>query len=163
MAKKHKVKKVNEPAAENAATPGTAVALPGGKALALPAGIKVTKRITLPSLTIKENQRRFLHLVDQMRISQVKQKPAADGTTPKPATVCTAGDVETGEMFIFIVPAVVMENLQRDYPEHSYVGKSFMIWNKGKRKEGQRYNDFEIAEVDVSELTASAAAQQDAA
>lgn len=119
--------------------------------LKLPEGVKVKRHVTLPSLAIKKSgEQRILFLMDAMRVSKIKEKKTEDGKPARePATICTVGDVEDGSMYIFIIPAVVKENLLRDYPNDSYVGKSFVIQNKGKRSETQRYNDFAIAEVDV--------------
>ena len=115
-----------------------------------PEGFKTKRVITLPTIVIKEpGTSRVLTLVDAFRISKVEAKPAADGTKVKPATICTATDAVSGEMGIFIVPTVVLSNLERDYPEEGYVGKTFHIANLGKRKESQRYNDFSISEVEA--------------
>lgn len=141
----------------------TAVAVQNaiGAKAQLPVGIVITRRITMPSLVMKKaGVVAYLTIVDAMRISTVKNKPAKgpDGKDRPvdPATICTVGDILTGEMYTFLVPAVVRENLIRDYPGDAYVGKCFMIENKGKRNEGQRYWDFAIAEIDASALTAVA-------
>lgn len=127
--------------------PGTAVAVPSS----LPEGIKVKRRITLPSLAIKTpGQGRALVIMDAMRVSKVKDKSEQKR---EPATICTVGDMQTGEMFTFIVPAVIKGNLDENYPDDSYVGKAFWIQNKGKRTESQRYNDFELSEVEAPERT----------
>lgn len=123
-------------------------------AMVLPEGVTVKRHVTLPSLAIKTaGQQKILFIIDAMRVSKITDKAGTDAEgkakTREPATICTAGDCETGELVTFIVPAVVKSNLERDYPKDSYVGKSFVIQNKGKRSEAQRYNDFAIAEVDV--------------
>ena len=56
--------------------------------------------------------------------------------------------------FTLLVPAVVKSTWERDYPDDSYVGKSFYIRNEGKR-EGKRHIDFTVAEVDPSGLVAA--------
>lgn len=147
--------------------PGTSVAPATGTNVVvanLPEGVKIVKRITLPSLAIKKaGESRILAFADQMRESKVITKQA-DGTPRKPAMIATVGDCLTGEMFIFIVPTVVHANLERDYPDGTYVGKAFQVVNKGKRSESQRYNDFEISEVEVDKETfaRARAAQADA-
>ncbi len=116
----------------------------------VPEGFKAKRVVTLPTIVIKEaGTARILKIVDAFRVSKVEGKPMADGTKQKPATVCTATDMQTGEMGIFIVSAVVQSNLERDYPEESYVGKAFHISNLGKRKDTQKYNDFSITEVEA--------------
>lgn len=138
-AKKEEVKK--EPGTDMAVFKPSSVA-----GLALPAGAKVTRHVTLPSLAIKtEGMQCNLFFMDAMRESKIKDKESKR----EPATICTVGDLDKGGQFILIIPAVVKANLERDYPEHSYVGKSFAIKNMGKRTEAQRYNDFAIAEIDV--------------
>jgi len=130
---------------------GAIPAAPGkvfdGPVVGMPEGLTVTRRVTMPSLALKTpGQGRALLIQDAMRISQIKDKT---DQKREPATICTVTDMKSGEMFTFIVPAVVRENLVRDYPSDSYVGKGFWIVNKGKRTETQRYNDFEITEVTV--------------
>lgn len=121
------------------------------RAIDLPAGIRVVKNVTMPSLTLKPNEPHCLVFVSPMRISSVITK-AGDGKDKEPATIADVGDVETGEAFIGIIPAVVKSNLERDYPNDGYVGKTFYIENLGKRTQGQRYNDFRILEIDPSEM-----------
>lgn len=126
----------------------------------LPAGITVKRHVTLPSLAIKEKgQAEILTIMDPLRVSKIKQKDKESNR--EPATICTIGrhvgehnPKATQGMFTFIVPTVVKGNLERDYVDEKtgeihYVGKSFFIRNLGKRTESQRYNDFEIFEVDV--------------
>lgn len=133
---------------------GEVTAGPGASVVApppanMPEGFTIKRQITLPSLAIKvAGTGRVLHILDAIRVSKVvDKKPTADGKTREPANICTVADAMTGEQFIFIVPAVVRENLVRDYPNDSYVDKVFWIENKGKRTENQRYNDFAISEV----------------
>jgi len=143
---------------------GTSLAPVGaGLPMALPSGLKVVKRVTLPSLALKnQGEARALLFASAMRVSAIKEKKDAEGRQREPATIADVGDVETGEQFIFIVPAVVKANLERDYgpstPDGAplYIGRVFYIRNEGKRKDGQRYNDFTIVEVDASELTKKA-------
>lgn len=115
--------------------------------VSLPAGFKVVKQITLPSLAIKKaGDSKILKIMDAMRISKVVDK-SAEGKKREPATICTVTDMETGELFTFIVPAVVKKNLQETYEHDSYVDRIFQITNKGKRNEAQKYYDFQLLEV----------------
>lgn len=133
----------------------------------LPAGFKVAKILTLPTIVLKKKgEARILTIKDAIRISKVEGKKNADGTREKPAKICTAIDAQTGEMGTFLVPAVVQSNLEKEYAEvvmdkegkitgvkpgtEKYVGKTFHIVNMGKRTPGQRYNDFTISEVTTS-------------
>jgi hypothetical protein len=137
--------------------PFVASSVPG---ITLPEGTRIKRHVTLPSLAIKaDGQQELLFIVDEMRVSKITQK--ADEKKPRePATICTAIKVDTGETVTFIVPAVVKANLLRDYAKlddagnvksQTYVGKAFAIQNKGKRTESQRYNDFAIYELELTE------------
>lgn len=143
-----------------AASTAVALADAGALAVALPAGFKVRRAVTLPSLSIKAGTFYCLKLLDALRVSTVKDKPGfeADGKTPKkprdPATICTAVDVVTGEQYTYLCNAVVCENLKRDYPDNGYIGKVFKIANMGKRTENQRYYDFSIIELEAEEVAA---------
>jgi hypothetical protein len=120
----------------------------------LPPGLVLKRRITLPSLSMKKKgDLRYLVIADVMRVSKVVDKPTADGKVKDPATVCTVGDVLSGEVFTWLVPAVCKSNLQNEYQEDTYVGKCFAVENMGRRSEGQRYNDFSLSEVDASAVT----------
>lgn len=138
---KHNVE-VNPPETQT----GTAVALAGSSKVALPEGYTVARAVTLPSLSIKQGASYPLRIDSPMRVSKVKEK-AGEEKKREPATICDATNVVDGEQYIFIVPAVVKENLTRDYPNNSYVGKVFQIANMGKRQENQRYFDFSILEL----------------
>ncbi|MDE2020657.1 MAG: hypothetical protein KGJ13_10005 [Patescibacteria group bacterium] len=152
MTSKAKSKKATPPAKLTGASTSTAVAT---VPMNLPGGVKLTRRLTMPSLVLKvPGVARILAIADAMRVSSVPGKVNKDGVQEKPATVCTVGDVETGEQFTLLVPAVLKSTLERDYPNDEYVGKCFYIRNEGKR-EGKRHIDFTIAEVDVSGLKAA--------
>lgn len=139
MAKNKSIKKT-----ESAESPE--VVQPTG--LNLPAGFKMVRQITVPSLSIKKiGDFRVLRFNDEMRVSKVIEKAEAGKKPREPATICGVTDTATGELFTFIVPAVVKSNIERDYAEASYVGKVFYIKNMGKRNETQRYNDFQVLEV----------------
>lgn len=126
------------------------VALPAGaRVVKLPEGVKIKRHVTLPSLTLKRNEPRILFFVSEMRISQVKGKKKPDGTYEEPAIIADVGDIETGEQLILLVPTVVKKNLEEMYPSGEYKGKTFFIENLGKKKDGQRYNDFQISEVET--------------
>lgn len=141
-----KAKSKNPPAAAVQAAPVVAN---------LPEGVKAVRNVTLPTLVLKKaGDSAVLKFMDAMRVSKVKTKPdiGPDGKVKErePATVATVVNTQTGEQFIYLVASVVKSNLERDYPDETYVGKSFYIQNKGKRTENQRYNDFAIIEVEAA-------------
>jgi len=129
------------------------------------AGFKTVRTITVPTLTMKDQSpARILRFDERMALSTYVD-PDPKKQKEKPATVATVTDMETGEVFKFLVPSVVEANLRRDYDaevkiegegknarivtdkgEHAYVGKLFQIQCMGKRP-GKRYRDFSIAEV----------------
>ncbi len=120
---------------------------------ALPAGLKLKRLVTVPSVAIKEpGDMRVFRIDSEIRVSKVVDK---SDQKREPAMICDVTEHETGQVFIFIVPAVVRENLIRDYAPAKegdtplYVGKTFLIQNRGKRSASQRYNDFGIAEVEA--------------
>lgn len=124
--------------------------------MGLPAGVTVVRRLTMPSLVFKKDgEAHVLAIVDALRVSSVPGKKKADGTNEEPATICTVGDVQTGEMFTWLVPSVCKSVFERDYPNGDYVGKAFYVRKDGKR-EGKRHIDYTVAEVDASALTAQA-------
>lgn len=153
-------------ARNTAAVAGTSVstAIASAGVENLPKGIALVRRLTMPSLVMKKlGERRFLAIADALRVSRVPGKPLKvpvkleDGsvqTHEKPATICTVGDVETGEVFTWLVPAVVQSTFTQDYEGTDYVGRTFMVENLGKR-EGKRHVDFAVAEVDPSGLKAA--------
>ena len=157
MSTKSKKSKATPPKKLTDSAPGTALAVQGATTMALPSGVKLKRRLTLPSLVMKtRGDARVLAFLSEIAPSKVVTgKVDAEGKPEKPANVASVADVETGEEFIFLVPAVVRNTLTQEYPDASYVGKCFYIRNEGKR-EGKRHIDFTVAEADVSELTARA-------
>lgn len=144
-----------KPAAKNAAATlsgSTALAIPAPRApVALPEGVRVRRLVTVPSLVLKDaGNARTLLIQSEIRVSKIEGKKGENGVKEKPADICDVTDLETGEQFIFLVPAVVKSNLERDYGDdvEGYVGKAFYIRCDGKRNESQRYKDYTIIEVE---------------
>lgn len=142
--------------------------------VALPAGFKAKRQVTVPTLSLKEDKLgnlpapRILRFDERMRISSYVD-PDPKKAKEKPATIAIVTDMENGEVYQFLVPSVVEANLRRDYDaaveiegegknarivtddgEHLYVGKMFRIACLGKRP-GKRYRDFGITEVEQGE------------
>jgi len=153
MSTKGKATKTAKQAKNEAAVTGTSVAVAASVALSrpLPEGIVMKRRLTVPSLVMKtKGEVRFLAIADALRTSKVPGK-ITNGVQEKPATICTVGDVQTGEVFTWLVPAVVQSTFTQEGEGDWYVGKCFMVENLGKR-EGKRHVDFAVAEVDPSGL-----------
>ncbi len=177
-----KTKATTKPAKSAAATaaalqgkgaPGTALALPSNTAMNLPAGVSVKRVLTLPTLNLKERgEARSIAFLENPKISKVKGKVVA-GKATDPATVAPVADIETGEQFTFLIPAVVLSNLARDYGDPGATDKdgktvdptlvqvrglAFYIRCDGKRTDTQRYKDFTIVELDVPRIETPGAA-----
>lgn len=114
-----------------------------------PAGAKFarTRAVTLPILKFVEEVPRFLTLTGEMFTGK-EQKADKPGEKPmEPATLCHATDLETGELGQIIVNTALVGILNEEYPNTSYVGKSFEL-TKHAKKDGKRYNTFSVFEVD---------------
>lgn len=135
-------------------------------AMTLPSGVKALRQVTVPSFSLKDQGNfRYLGINSAMRISKVVDKPADGTRTPKePATICDVVDLQTGELGCFIVSTMIKSNLERDYPDDTYVGKAFYFVNTGKKKgKDNSYNTYSIFEIDpatVPPLQAPALTQE---
>lgn len=110
-------------------------------------GFKVVKRVTMPTLSLKENEPKVLRIDDAMRESKYID-PDPKKAKEKPATICSVTDMQTGEVAILLVPEVMKKNLNESYPADGYVGKVFGVQKLPKRP-GKRYFDLEIAELEA--------------
>jgi hypothetical protein len=109
---------------------------------------RLKRRVTVPSLVIKGLGSKAIVTIN----SAIDDSKVKDPKKPneKPARVCDAFNHLDGRDYKFLVPTVVEKNLEMEYPDGGYVGKTFAIQHLGKRAEGQRYNDFEVAEVEAA-------------
>lgn len=115
----------------------------------LPAGFKLKKILTLPSLNIKTpGEERILRFDEPLHESKVPGKLRADGTRDAPATVAAVTDMQTGAQMMYLSSAVVLKNIRESFPDDSYVGETFLIKNLGRRVAGQSYADFGIAHLE---------------
>lgn len=140
---------------------------PVTSAVKLPEGFKAKRQITMPTLVMKDaSPARLLRFDSRMALSKYLD-PDPKKQKEKPATVAAVTDMESGEVWQFLVPSVVESNLRRAYDaevviegegknaaitkdegEHTYVGKIFRIQCLGKRP-GKRYRDFTLLEVET--------------
>ncbi len=109
---------------------------------------KVVKNVTVPLLKLVEEKAEYVQLTGAM-FQGKEVKGTGDKAKMEPAILCHCINLTTGEVAQIIVNAVVKENLKEAYPDDSYVGKSFEIIKHAKR-EGKRYNDFSITEIEVN-------------
>jgi hypothetical protein len=66
-----------------------------------------------------------------------------------PANIALVIDLTTGEEMQYIISAVLGSTLAEEYPDHSYVGKSFAVMKlPPDHGRGKRYATFSIAEIE---------------
>ena len=110
------------------------------------AGFKLKKLVTVPSLVMKiPGEQRVLRFDTKIDVSTVRDPKKPD---EKPANVAHVTDMESGSIFVFLVPSVVQGNMEQHYVDGAYVGKIFLIKNLGKDP-AKRYVNFGIAEVEA--------------
>ena len=130
-----KLAQVNEETSEVVNTPKAVLAF------------KVTKNVTLPLLKMVEEEPAFVKFTSAMFVGK-EVKGSGDGKRMEPAVLAHCINLETGENVQIIINAVVKENLNESYPSDAYVGKCFQLVKHAKR-EGKRYNDFSVSEIEV--------------
>lgn len=109
---------------------------------------KPKRQVILPSLNLQVGAPRILYIGDAIRVSTVRD-PDPKKATDKPADVCTVTDMQTGEQFTLLVPAVAKGALEDMYPDAAYVGCAFYM-EKLPKREGKRYFDFKLYECEVT-------------
>lgn len=119
------------------------------RAIATNPKFAVVKTLTLPAFKFEEQVAKYVHILDEMRISNAKNsKGEVGGKAEKmePATVCNAVDAETGEKGTLIVPAVLKSIFEEEYKDAAYVGKTFELV-KLPKPPGKRYHAWQVQEV----------------
>lgn len=111
---------------------------------------KVLKNVTLPVLRLEEEVPVYVKIVSPMRLSAAKAAEGGKGkkVDMEPATVVEVVNLETGENATMIVNSVLKGNWDEQYPNDDYVDRGFAI-TKHPKREGKRYNDFSIQEIEV--------------
>lgn len=145
--------------------PGTSVAVVAPGSLSLPGKFVAVRNLQMPSLVMKTaGEQRVLQFTSNLMVSTVKPK-----ANEAPATVADVVDMESGELFKFLVPSVVESSIiqtfgapgdtaisgedrkdikkrQQLYDGVGLAGRILAIRNAGRR-EGKRHTDFEVVEV----------------
>ena len=103
--------------------------------------IRVLKQVTYPLLKQRDNETAYVEIVGAFFLGK-KLDDKKDAATL--VHVKTPGNEG---VFQFIVPAVMQSELDKAYPEASYVGHKFAV-QKFKPEDGKRYNTFSILEVE---------------
>ena len=120
---------------------------------------KKLRTVTLAVLKLPKNGVRYIAFVGPMHIGKTTAKAAGTDAEGKakpmdPATVAHAVDMETGEEGVVICPAVMVNELNSNYPGEGYVGKGFEV--SVTRVPEKRYNLVSLSEVEVPEATEAA-------
>lgn len=112
-------------------------------------GREVVRRVTASVIKFEIDKPRVVRIDDAMRISTRKGGDGdKGGKTMGPATIMTATDIETGEQGVIVVNKVLAGNLAEQYPDDSYVGRTFEIVKHPKKKGAKfEYSPFDITEV----------------
>lgn len=107
-------------------------------------GYDVEKLVTVPVLQLPIDVVRGVRITEPL--FEGKEIKSTGRVSKKPATLANVVNLQNGETAQIVVPAVLEANLREQYPDDSYVGKSFAVQNNGKR-EGKEYNDIRIMEI----------------
>lgn len=113
---------------------------------------RVVRNVTRPLLKMKDNQAYYIQIEEKIfQAEQVKNpKKDADGNTQKPPFVFFAKNLEDGHSVQMLANSVLHSELEKQYPDNSYVGKVFELI-KNTKAEGKSYNTFGITELEAVE------------
>ena len=114
---------------------------------------EVTRDVTLPLLKIKVGESYFVTLLAPMFLGkEIAAKATVDAATGEvksvarqPAYLVHALNLKTGGKVQFICSTVLRKQLDEEYPDQSYVGKSFRF--SIEKIDGKNYNVPQIAEI----------------
>lgn len=112
-----------------------------------PKAVKVKKVVTLPFISPQVGKPLYLTFTGPIYKGK-ELKGTGEKAKMEPADLAPVVNLETGEDAILICAALVKGNLSETYEKESYVGKSFMV-EKLPKREGKRYFDFSIKEIEV--------------
>lgn len=111
-------------------------------------GFKVKKALTLPVLKLKPGEEVYVQFAGHMHVSKDTGQQM-NGKKMEPATVANVIDLTTGEMHVLICATVLNKEIHENYPDGSYVGKSFAITLI--RVPEKKYNLYSIIEIEADE------------
>ena len=112
-----------------------------------PKNVKVVKAVTRPTLSLTPHTPVYVRILKEIYVGKEIKGTEKDADT-KPADIADIINLETGKEQQLVIGAVVKANFEEAYPKASYVGKSFMI-TKLDKKEGKRYFNYEISEIEA--------------
>lgn len=111
------------------------------------------KRLTKPALKFVVDKPMYVLIMGKIHEGEQRGKAQIDpstGQAKKPPMVCDVVDLTTGEECSLIAAEIIKTELASSYPNDSYVGHGFEI-TKQKRKEGKRYDPYDISEIELPE------------
>lgn len=111
---------------------------------------RVVKHVTRPLLKITDNKQYYIMFENPLKqAEQVKNpKTGADGNVVPPPFIIDVLNLEDGISMQMVANEVLKSELEKQYPDATYVGKYFEIV-KNTRAEGKRYNTFGITELEL--------------
>lgn len=142
------IKKPNPTNNDNTAT--DAAIKSTGKTVISKSGLIFSKKkvVTVPVLKLMPGVAVYIKVEQVMEVSkQVKQKEVG-GKIMDPATIMHCTNLENDEECIVIIGKALEGSLNDNYPNDSYVGKSFEILNSGKLGD-KKYNTYSVTEVEI--------------
>lgn len=120
----------------------------------VPFKFKKTRAITLPLFKWQNGVERYYRI--DASIFQGKQIKG-DTSGKEPAFLANVTDLETGETGQIILGTVLRGILHDEFPEDTYVGRSFAITQS--RDAGKDYNHYSVIEIEPDEVDEKPAAK----
>lgn len=113
-----------------------------------PSAVKAKKLLNVPVLSQKSTGSVYVTFLSHMFIGKEMANPKPDEKTKGPATIAFVVDLVTGDVKQLLLSTVQIGTLNENYPDYSYIDKSFQLVNLGKRT-GKDYNDVQVIEIDT--------------
>lgn len=125
---------------------------------------RVIKHVTRPLLKLVDNQPAYVKVDGAFKQAEQQKKPKmvkqADGSeVPQPPPfVVDVTNLENNQPSTMVANEVFRTELQKQYPNDTYVGKYFEVI-KNTKAEGKNYNTFGITEIAPVETEAPKAGE----
>jgi hypothetical protein len=109
---------------------------------------RIVKHVTRPLLRLIDNKPVFVKMDGPFRQAEATKNPQKDasGNPVPPPFLADIVNLETDQPSQMVANEVFKSELQKQYPNDSYVGKYFEL-TKITKAEGKRYNTFTILEI----------------
>lgn len=125
--------------------------------------IKVIRKVTYPTLSHTRDGQSIAFKVESAYAESKKDIAQPDGTkNGKRAIIVIVTDLTDGIEKQYVVPSILQNIWDTDFEGDTYVGKSFAVQKLAKR-DGKRYRDLNIVEIDGDDFVAKVQAAQAAA